>query len=187
MRVETVAEPLLGFVRQELLDTPRVQQMVDLVNRKVDALTRGSVPSAKVTALETEVARLEREMARLVDALARGTAYDAISAALSEKDQRLKAARAELAGLAHPPALPPIPRLRAKDVIARLGKLWEDIRKLDGDQARLALRQFFGTIIVKPLRGSWAAGWRLELETRPWAVLLPRDAVAQLHGCGGRI
>jgi len=187
LRVETVAEKLRAYVHEELLAPDRVAQAVDLVNRKIDALAHGAVPSAKVAALEAEVARLEQEVARLIDALARGAAYDAISVALAEKDGRLKAARAELAGLARPVALPRIPKLTAKDVTARLGRLWEDIRKLDGDRTRLALQQFFDGITVKPLRGAWENGWRLEMETRPWAVLLSRDAVAQLHGCGGGI
>jgi hypothetical protein len=95
-------------------------------------------------------------------------------------------AKAELASLTRPMTTQ-IPRVTAKEVVARLGRLWDDIRKLDADRARLALQQVFDAIVVRPLRGAWANGWRLEMKTRPWAVLLPRDAVAQIHGCGGGI
>ena len=126
-------------------------------------------------ALRAEVIQLEGEIAHLVEALARGTAYEAISAALATKDRRMKEARTELAVLSAP--IPSsVPKLSAKDVIARLGRLWTEIKKLDGDRTRLALRRIFDGIVVKPLRGAWANGWTLEMRTRPWAVLLPRDA-----------
>jgi hypothetical protein len=126
-------------------------------------------------ALRAEVIQLEGEIAHLVDALAKGTAYEAIGAALAAKDRRMKDARAELAVLSAP-SPSSVPKLSTKDVTARLDRLWTEIKKLDGDQSRVALRQIFDGIVVKPLRGAWANGWTLEMRTRPWAVLLPRDA-----------
>ncbi len=187
VRAELVTDPLLEFVRLELLNPERVAQAVEMVNRKIDDLMRRPTSSAKVAALESEVTRLEAEVARLVDALAKGTAYEAISAALSEKDKRLKTARAELAALSRPVPLAKVPKVTEADVRARLERLWEDIHKLDGDRSRLALQQVFDGIIVKPLKGAWEKGWHLEMRTRPWAVLLPKGVFAYLVGCGGRI
>jgi site-specific DNA recombinase len=188
MRMDAVAEPLLQFVREELLAPKRVGQAVDLVNQKIEAMMRGTAASpTKVSALESEVTRLEAEVSRLVEALAKGTAYEAISAALSEKDRRLKAARAELATLTRPTPLAKVPRVTVKDVTDRLQHLWEDVQALDGDRSRLALAQFFERITVTPLDGAWKRGWRLEMRTRP-PVVLPRGAmVAQIQSCGGRI
>lgn len=144
--------------------------------------------TAAAAALETEVARLEQEVALLVEAIAKGTAYDAIGRALAEKDRRLQAARAELAALVKQATVVAPRRLDAGDVQARLGELSEDLQQLDGDRTRLALQRIFSEIVVHPLRGSWEAGWRLEVHERPWEVLLPRGAmVVQQYGCGGAI
>lgn len=168
-------------MRRELLSPERVEQAVDLVNRKIDALAHPSPPSAKAT----EVGRLEQEVARLAEALAKGTAYETIADALAAKERLLKEARAELAA---PVPLPRIPKVTAAEVRERMSQLWHDIGKLDGERSRSALQQVFeGTITVTPLGGAWTNGWRLEMRTRPWAVLLPRGVFAQLVGCGGRI
>lgn len=186
MRMEAVATPLMAFVRGELLSPDRVARLVDLVNEKIADLMQRTSPPAKVNALEAEITTLQAEVARLVDALARGTAYDTIAAALAEKDTRLKVAKAELEALTRPLATK-VPKVTQADARARLGRLYEDVQKLDSDRARVALKQIFDSVVVRPLRGAWENGWRLEMKTRPWAVVLPRDAVAHLHGCGGGI
>lgn len=129
-----------------------------------------------------------RRSVNLVDALARGTAYDAIQAALAAKDVRRAAAQAELEALTRPAARgAAAPLLSSEDVQARLGALWDDVRKLDGDRTRMALARIFDGITVKPLRGgSWEAGWTLEMRTRP-QVGFPEGAVVSIAGCGGRI
>ncbi len=107
--METVAKPLLDFVRQELLDPERVAEAVRMVNRKIEDMAKPTALAAKRAALEAQIAGLQTEVGRLVEALAKGTAYDAISAALADKDARLKAARGELAAPAQPSAPKPPP------------------------------------------------------------------------------
>ena len=185
LRIEAIAEPLLGYVRSFLLDPARIEQAVAMVNRKIEERLRGEVPTAQIEALHAEAAQLEREVQNLVQALAHGTAYEAISAALAAKDGRLRTVRAELDVLTRPaPELASVPRVDAQDVRTRLGALWEDIRKLDGDRARLALAQVFDGITVKPLRGRWENGWTLEMRPRP-QVGIPEGAVVSTVGCGG--
>ena len=157
------------------------------MNRKIEERLRGQVPTAQVDALRAEAAQLDREVQNLVQALAHGTAYEAISAALAAKDLRLKAVRTQLDVLTRRvPDVTSFPRVEAQGVRDRLGAIWEDIRKLDGDRARMAFAQVFDGITVKPLRGSWENGWTLEMRTRP-QVGFPEGAVVSSVGCGGRI
>lgn len=187
VRIEDVAEPLLAYVREQLLDPARVERAVETVNRRIEERNRGDEQLRLAAGLRTEIGRLEEEVARLVEALAHGTAYDAIQGALEGKDRRLRAARAELEVLTRQRAPGgAIPQISAPEVRTRLQGLWEDIRKLDGDRARLALGRVFDRLTVKPLRGDWAAGWTLEMQPRPLAWM-PEGAVVRLVGCGARI
>ncbi len=124
------------------------------MNRKIEERNRATPDAGKVGELRQEVARLDEECRKLADAIAQGAAYRSVAAALDAKEGRRAAAEAELAALAAPVPAAILPRVAPADVASRLTRLWDDIRKLDGDRARLALGQILDNIVVKPLRGS---------------------------------
>ncbi len=89
-----------------MLVPSRVARAVEMVKRKQEEARRNDSPADRRGTLRSEIAGLEREIGRLVDALAKGTAYDAISAALSDREARLQRVRAELEALDSPASDP---------------------------------------------------------------------------------
>lgn len=184
MRIEAVEQPLMEFLRSDLLTDARAEQALELYNRKANDRNQRSEARAKAAGRRAELRRLDEEISNLVAALARGTAYDAISAALGDREKRRKAVAAEVDALTHAQSVA-LPVLSKADVTARLNEIHQDLKKLDSDRAKLALERIFGGITVLPLNGAWENGWTLEMKTRPWAVL--PSTVASTSGCGGRI
>jgi hypothetical protein len=174
----------MGFLRDELLQPSRVAEAARKVNQKLEERARAGRSSARSRSLRSEIAKLEREISRLVEALAGGRAYEAISGALAVRETRLAEAQAELESLEANAPDQSFQPWTAEDVAARLHRIWDDLGDLDPDKVRATLDRVFAGITLKPLQDDWSKGWALEMEARPWAIMLPSKVVPKV-GSGG--
>jgi hypothetical protein len=143
MRVEHVAGPLLGFVRDELLNPALVTELVERVNRRAQDKVSKDDKAAQRKQLHAEAIQVEREMERLIALVEAGTAVEKVQAKLATKQARLTTIRAQVAAMTEPAPASELHTMTEADVRARLSNVWEEIKDLDPDRARLALGRIF--------------------------------------------
>lgn len=186
-RQSEIAERLFGLMRDQLLTPKRIQRAVDAVNRRLAQRANAALSPEKRVAAEAEIGKLQKKLQRLVALIADGDDCDEVRAALRENRQGLQAAKLRLAELTRSATVKGWREWTAEDVVRRIDRFWTDLQSGDVMTGRRLLAGLLGPVSVRPLNEKWENGWRLEMNARPWAVLLPAGAFSSQVGSGGGI
>ncbi len=162
-RAVEVEDRLLSAIEAKILTPAAIEYVIDLALNHVLAAEKAA-PDRRAQ-IETEAARLGRELDRLVAVITAGQASPIIVAEIARREERLKALEVERGRLAVnlTPSGRDVARMRAA-VVAR-AQSFRDTLRGDIPDAREALQ----TLIPQPIRfiadAGAPSGYRIEAET----------------------
>ena len=177
-----ILQSILDYLEGEILQPKRIFEAAQMVSEKLLAAAKRAQEPGAIKRAEKRVRDMERETRRLAEAIAQGADLASVIDVLRAKEAELELARADLAELTAPKAVADYRPATMEEIRTQVDALLEDLAAGD-ERSRKALRKVITRITVEPSNGSWADGWSLTVQSRPWAI----GSESRLAGSGGGI